>query len=99
MGRRKDQPGEGHPGQEGQGGGNPNEGSDGDGEATDQATDDAAVEGEAAEEEERPKYNWKFKERLPIYDEMSKVINLTIKAAEKQLEADRRKLRKIQYGG
>ncbi len=30
---------------------------------------------------------------------MSKVINLTIKAAEKQLEADRRKLRKIQYGG
>lgn len=41
---------------------------------------------------------WVYRNQLPIYDRMGEIIRLTIKATEQQLKADRRKLRKLQYG-
>ena len=51
------------------------------------------------EESAGPQHNWKYTTRLPIYDRMSEILKLAITATEKQLEAERRKLRKMQYGG
>jgi len=51
------------------------------------------------EEPEKPKHNWQYKKRLPIYDRMSEILKLAITATEKQVEAERRKLEKLQYGG
>jgi hypothetical protein len=48
--------------------------------------------------EEQPQHEWKYQESFPIYGRMKQLINLTIKATEQQLVADRRKLRKLQYG-
>lgn len=47
---------------------------------------------------EEPEPEWKYRKRFPIHDRMSEIIKLTIKATEQQLAADRRKLRKLQYG-
>lgn len=44
------------------------------------------------------KHEWVYKNRLPIYDRMAEVVKLTIDATKQQLEADRRKLRRLQYG-
>lgn len=44
------------------------------------------------------KPEWKYKERFPIQDRMIEVVKLAREAAEKELAAARRKLRKMQYG-
>jgi hypothetical protein len=44
------------------------------------------------------KAQWAYKERLPIHNRMKEVVGLTIKAAQAELEAARRKLRKLHYG-
>lgn len=44
------------------------------------------------------KPEWVYRDQLPIHTRMSEIIRLTIKATEQQLKADRRKLRKLQYG-
>jgi hypothetical protein len=45
------------------------------------------------------KPEWKFRKNLPIQERMAEVIRLTIKASQQQLAAERKKLRKMQYGG
>lgn len=45
------------------------------------------------------KPEWKFRQRLPIQDRMADVIHKTLDATRKQLELERKKLRKMQYGG
>lgn len=45
-----------------------------------------------------PKINWEYKERFPIHDRMTEVLNLAIKASEAELSGLRRKLDKLQYG-
>lgn len=87
MDRREDQSGEGDLGQEGQGNSEPGQGSTGSSESTDQATDGDAVKPE-----------WKHRTRFPIQDRMSEVIRLTIKATQSQIELERKRLRKLQYG-
>lgn len=47
---------------------------------------------------EKPRAQWEHKTRFPIQDRMSEVIKTTITASEKQLEAYRKKLRKMQFG-
>lgn len=42
---------------------------------------------------------WEYKEEFGIVGEMKKVINLTIQATEMELEALRRKLERLTYGG
>jgi len=44
------------------------------------------------------KPEWKFRKNLPIQERMAEVIRLTIEASRKQIEAERKKLRKMQYG-
>jgi hypothetical protein len=46
----------------------------------------------------KPQAQWVYKERLPIQDRMKEVVQLTIKAAESELVAARKKLRRMQYG-
>jgi hypothetical protein len=66
------------------------QGPGGDPEATDQGTH--------PEEPVKPQHEWVYKNRLPIYDRMAEVVKLTIDVTKQQLESDRRKLRKLQYG-
>jgi hypothetical protein len=44
------------------------------------------------------KPEWKHRTRFPIQDRMAEVIRLTIKATQSQIEVERKKLRKLQYG-
>ena len=45
-----------------------------------------------------PQPEWVYRRQLPIHNRMAEIIKLTIQATEQQLKADRRKLRKLQYG-
>lgn len=49
-------------------------------------------------EPEKKAPEWEYKERLPIHDRMLEVVKLTKEAAEAELAATRKKLRKLQYG-
>lgn len=44
------------------------------------------------------KHKWEYRERLNIHNQMTDVVQKTIDATKSQLEAYRRKLRKMQYG-
>ena len=44
------------------------------------------------------KHEWVYKNRLPIYDRIGEVVKLAIDATKQQVESDRRKLRRLQYG-
>jgi len=48
--------------------------------------------------EAKPQYEWVYKKHLPIHNRIAEVVKLTLDAAKQQLEVDRRKLRKLQYG-
>jgi hypothetical protein len=50
------------------------------------------------EEPVKPKHEWVFRNRLPIYDRIGEVVKLAIDATKQQLESDRRKLKRLQYG-
>lgn len=48
---------------------------------------------------EQPKPpTWEYKNRLAIHGRMAEVIKKTIEATKLELEAQRKKLRKLQYG-
>ena len=87
MDRYEDKPGEGDPSEEGQGSGEQGQSPGGDSGPVDQASDRENV---------TPK--WKFQKNLPIQGRMADVIRQTIEATKKQIEAERKKLRKMQYG-
>ena len=87
MDRHENQSGDGDLSQERQSSGEPVEGSGGGSDTADQAADGEPVKPE-----------WKFRKNLPIQERMAEVIRLTIEASRKQIEAERKKLRKMQYG-
>ena len=89
MDRREDQSGERDFTEERSGCGGPDSSRGGSPETADETSDGEDVES---------KPEWKFVNRMPIYDKISDFIRLSIKTAEQQLKADRRKLRKLQYG-
>lgn len=62
-------------------------------------TEDSAESTDQTADDEPVKPEWKFRDRLPIQDRMAEVIRLTIKATQDQIEVERKKLRKLQYGG
>lgn len=53
---------------------------------------------ESTKDEDPKGPEWAYKTKLPIQDRMVEVVKLSKHAAEQELAAVRRKLRKIQYG-
>jgi hypothetical protein len=53
---------------------------------------------EEQEQQEEVSPEWKFRRQLPIQERMAEVVRLTIKATRSQIEAERKRLRKLQYG-
>src|SRR6478736_989628 len=45
-----------------------------------------------------PELKWDYREKLGIHDRMTEVVKLSLDAAKAELEATRKKLRKLQYG-
>lgn len=51
------------------------------------------------EPENTEQAEWKYQKEFPIQGRMREVIKLTIEATKAELEKNRKKLRKLQYGG
>lgn len=49
-------------------------------------------------DEKPPQPQWQYKTRLPIQDQLVTVLKHTIEATKLELEAARKKLRKMKYG-
>jgi hypothetical protein len=50
------------------------------------------------EDEKTKQAEWKYQKEFPIQGRMREVIKLTIEATKAELEKNRKKLRKLQYG-
>jgi hypothetical protein len=48
--------------------------------------------------DEKPKAEWRFRNRFPIQDRMVEIITLTIEATDKELARLRRKLERTRLG-
>lgn len=53
---------------------------------------------EKENEKTEPQAEWKYQNEFPIQGRMREVVKLTLEAAKAELEKNRKKLKKLQYG-
>ena len=85
MDRQSDKSGDGHPPEEGSRDGQPPEGAGDHRQESDEAT-------------HHVKPSWRFANQLGIQRRTAEILRLAIKATGQQLEAERKRLKKLTYG-